>query len=95
LSFPTILAFLLSASAFGASYTSFEAAPALPTRLQALAPGSGCNIKGNVSINTGERIYHVPGQRYYQETRIAPEYGERWFCSEQEARQAGWRRARQ
>ncbi|WP_417585158.1 hypothetical protein [Pelagibacterium sp.] len=53
-----------------------------------------CNIKGNISIGSGERIYHVPGQRYYAETKIRPEYGERWFCSEAEARQAGWRRSR-
>lgn len=56
--------------------------------------GSNCNIKGNVSINTGERIYHVPGQMFYDDTRIRPEYGERWFCSEAEARAAGWRKAR-
>jgi len=53
-----------------------------------------CSIKGNVSISSGERIYHVPGQRYYAETVIRPEYGERWFCSEAEARAAGWRKAR-
>ncbi|TBC54567.1 hypothetical protein U8Q06_27020 (plasmid) [Rhizobium beringeri] len=53
----------------------------------------GCNIKGNVSISSRERIYHVPGQEYYDETRISPQYGERWFCSEAEARAAGWRRA--
>lgn len=53
-----------------------------------------CAIKGNISINTGERIYHVPGQKYYQETRISPQHGERWFCSESEARSAGWRRSR-
>ncbi len=53
-----------------------------------------CNIKGNVSINTGERIYHVPGQTFYSETVINSRYGERWFCSEAEARAAGWRRAR-
>ena len=52
-----------------------------------------CNIKGNISYNTGEKIYHVPGQEYYDETVISPEYGERWFCSEEEARAAGWRRA--
>ncbi|RUU43264.1 thermonuclease family protein [Mesorhizobium sp. M6A.T.Ce.TU.002.03.1.1] len=23
--------------------------------------GSGCNIKGNISVNSGEHIYHVPG----------------------------------
>lgn len=54
---------------------------------------ANCNIKGNVSIGSGERIYHVPGQEYYDETRISPQYGERWFCSEAEARAAGWRRA--
>ncbi|MBY5551312.1 hypothetical protein HFO61_31740 [Rhizobium leguminosarum] len=52
-----------------------------------------CNIKGNVSIGSRERIYHHPGQEYYDETRISPQYGERWFCSEAEARAAGWRRA--
>lgn len=55
--------------------------------------GTACNIKGNVSINSRERIYHVPGQEYYDETKISPQYGERWFCSEAEARAAGWRRA--
>ena len=55
---------------------------------------STCNIKGNVNIDSGERIFHTPGQRRYSETRIRPEYGERWFCSEAEARAAGWRKAR-
>lgn len=53
-----------------------------------------CDIKGNVSVNTGERIYHVPGQEFYDATVIRTEYGERWFCSETEARAAGWRRAK-
>ena len=53
-----------------------------------------CAIKGNVS-RSGERIYHVPGQANYRQTRIAEAEGERWFCSEAEARAAGWRRARQ
>ncbi|MCY0146313.1 hypothetical protein OEG84_00905 [Hoeflea sp. G2-23] len=53
-----------------------------------------CLIKGNVSINTGERIYHVPGQEFYTPTKISARYGERWFCSEAEARAAGWRKAR-
>lgn len=53
-----------------------------------------CNIKGNISIETGQRIYHVPGQKYYSETTISSRYGERWFCSEDEARNAGWRRSR-
>lgn len=53
----------------------------------------GCNIKGNVSTK-GERIYHVPGQEYYDETVIQSSHGEQWFCSEAEARAAGWRKAK-
>lgn len=56
--------------------------------------GIGCNIKGNISVNTGERIYHVPGQKFCPETIITAGKGERWFCSENEARAAGWRKAR-
>lgn len=59
----------------------------------AVAQNGECNIKGNVSTQ-GERIYHVPGQKYYNDTRISASHGERWFCSEEEARAAGWRRSR-
>ena len=52
----------------------------------------GCRIKGNISRD-GTRIYHVPGERYYQRTRISTSKGERWSCSEAEARAAGWRRS--
>lgn len=51
-------------------------------------------IKGNISRNTGERIYHVPGQQYYDETVVNEAAGERWFCTEAEAVAAGWRRAK-
>lgn len=57
------------------------------------APGD-CAIKGNIS-SSGERIYHVPGGRWYERTRIDKDQGERWFCSEEKARAAGWRRASQ
>lgn len=65
----------------------------IPALAQQAVSGS-CDIKGNISQTTGERIYHVPGQRYYAETKIDGRYGERWFCSEQEARQAGWRQSK-
>ena len=42
-----------------------------------------CAIKGNIS-SSGERIYHVPGQRYYDKTLINGLQGERWFCTEQD-----------
>ncbi len=52
-----------------------------------------CDIKGNISYNSGEKIYHMPGQDYYDETVINSKYGERWFCTEQEAIDNGWRKA--
>jgi len=52
-----------------------------------------CDIKGNIS-STGERIYHVPGGAYYDATLVSLIKGERWFCSEAEARTAGWRKSR-
>lgn len=53
------------------------------------APRPGCDIKGNISGNG--RIYHLPGSSAYARTRIDTSKGERWFCSESEARAAGWR----
>lgn len=50
---------------------------------------ANCRIKGNIS--GGERIYHTPGSPYYDQTDIDVSIGERWFCSEREARAAGWR----
>ena len=57
-------------------------------------PPPGCVIKGNISMRTGERIYHLPGQRYYDSTVISPDKGERWFCTEAEARENGWRKSK-
>ncbi len=56
------------------------------------APPEDCRIKGNISGNG--RIYHLPGQEHYEQTRINTGAGERWFCSEAEARAAGWQRAK-
>lgn len=56
-------------------------------------PESSCPIKGNVSRD-GKRIFHLPGQAFYDKTRIDVSKGERWFCSAAEARAAGWRAAR-
>ena len=51
-------------------------------------------IKGNISQSSGERIYHVPGQQYYEQTVIDESAGERWFCTENEAIEAGWRKSK-
>lgn len=53
----------------------------------------GCVIKGNISQNSGRKLYHVPGMEDYNNTIIRREDGERYFCSEAEAQAAGWVRA--
>lgn len=58
-----------------------------------VAPDASCPIKGNIS-SSGEKIFHVPGGRYYDSTVIDVAAGERWFCSATEAEKAGWRGAR-
>lgn len=50
----------------------------------------GCMIKGNIN-SKGDRIYHCPLWRDYDKTDIDESKGERWFCTEEEARAAGWR----
>ena len=44
-------------------------------------------IKGNIN-SRGEKIYHVPGGRHYDVT-----VAEEWFCTEEEAMEAGYRKA--
>ena len=53
----------------------------------------GCSIKGNIS-SSGEKIYHVEGGQYYNRTKITPKKGERWFCSEGDAKKNGWRKSK-
>lgn len=53
---------------------------------------NSCDIKGNISTS-GEKIYHLPGCGSYAKTQIDEQRGERWFCSEKEAQEAGWRKA--
>ena len=56
--------------------------------------GSGMNlIKGNIS--KGRKIYQTPGSKYYDNTRIDTDVGERWFCSVYDARENGWKSYRE
>ena len=55
------------------------------------ASPDGCPIKGAVS-NDG-KVYVLPWSREYDRVKVRTGKGERWFCSEQEARSAGWRLA--
>jgi len=65
----------------------------LGASLDYVFPALGCDIKGNIS-RSGERIYHLPNQKFYSKTRINWLRGERYFCSESAALQAGWRRSK-
>ena len=58
-----------------------------------VAKPTSCLIKGNIN-GSGEKIYHLPGDRYYDVTKITESKGERWFCSESDAVNAGWRHAK-
>ncbi|MFZ1680195.1 MAG: hypothetical protein WAT70_04185 [Rhizobiaceae bacterium] len=60
-----------------------------------VAPTAGqentrCAIKGNIS-DSG-RLYYLPSDPRYAKVKINRS-GERWFCSEDEARAAGWEKA--
>ena len=64
-----------------------------PETVTAPSTPSGCIIKGNISAD-GKLIYHLPGSRDYEHTRINDRAGKRMSCSEDEAKAAGWRPAR-
>lgn len=50
------------------------------------SPGK-CEIKGNIN-RQGKKIYHIRGGKYYEQTNP-----EEWFCSEQEAQNAGYKKS--
>lgn len=54
------------------------------------AAPDGCPIKGR--IRAGARVYVLPWVSGYGNVKIRTSRGERWFCSEDEAVAAGWRR---
>jgi micrococcal nuclease len=67
--------------------------PSTSSTQTAPKPTTSCKIKGNIS-SSGEKIYHMPGQQYYDRTIIDTSKGERWFCTEAEAVNAGWRKSK-
>jgi len=62
------------------------------TQTNNTSPNSSCTIKGNIN-SSGEKIFHVVGCGSYDKTSIDESNGEKWFCSEQEALNSGWRKA--
>jgi len=52
-----------------------------------------CDIKGNISEKAYGRLYFVPGCPNYNRVKIDTRKGEAYFCSEAEAKAAGFTRS--
>jgi len=55
-------------------------------------PPPGCTIKGNISAG-GNRFYHLESQQSFSGVRIQVAKGERWFCTEAEAVNNGFKKS--
>lgn len=53
------------------------------------------NVKGTINANTGERMYQTYGLHFREINFTGSTTDIRWFCSEIEARAAGYARAMQ
>jgi len=49
-----------------------------------------CNIKGNIDKGSNVKRYYIPGCVQYAFTIVEQDVGEAWFCTEKQARDAGY-----
>jgi endonuclease YncB( thermonuclease family) len=63
----------------------------LPAERESGTGKAACRIKGTVTAGGG-RFYYTPLDDGFDAIAIDPKLGERLFCSDDEARQAGWKR---
>lgn len=61
-----------------------------PRCYQPEPPNSKCAIKGNIDDRTHEKQYLTPDCRHYSKVIIEKYAGEEYFCTEAEARRAGF-----
>jgi hypothetical protein len=59
-----------------------------------MAPEPGCAIKGIVNPG-GDKVYYRPGWQGYDRLVVNTANGGRWFCTDSDARAAGFREPRQ
>ena len=50
-------------------------------------------IKGNIDKATYEKFYHLPECKHYNQVIMELDIGEKYFCSEKEAKKAGFKKA--
>ena len=73
---------------------ALQVKPSVPGLSEGLTPPRDCLIKGNKSQSKiSDSIFHMPGDPHYLRTKIDVKKGETWFCSEEDAIAAGFRRA--
>jgi len=53
-----------------------------------------CAIKGNIDFPINKYTYHLPGCTQYETAIVQEDKGEQWFCTEAEARKAGYTKAK-
>lgn len=53
----------------------------------------GCTIKGNIKQGTVDKFYHRPDCRNYKLTQVQLYLGDLWFCTEEEAIKAEFKKA--
>lgn len=56
-------------------------------------PNPECILKGNIRTQKKTKIYYLPSCAQYKTTIISEDLGEHWFCSEKEAKAAGFVKA--
>ncbi len=61
-----------------------------PNCYQQHPPNPKCAIKGNIDRNKKVWVYILPACTYYDVSVIEKFKGERWFCTETEAKKAGF-----
>lgn len=57
-------------------------------------PSTNCTIKGNIDPASYEKFYHLQSCRHYGQIVLNTAYGEKWFCSEEEAIVAGFKKTK-
>jgi hypothetical protein len=56
-------------------------------------PNARCTIKGNSSGNGAGRQYFLSTCKNYEQIKVTPSADEQYFCSEAEAKKAGFTKA--
>lgn len=56
-------------------------------------PSADCLIKGNLDKDTYEKWYHLPSCSHYKQVIMEKDLGDRYFCTEKEAKGAGFKKA--